>query len=867
MYNLINKKTKQLNKKQSKFLRILVLASAFFSITTLALTAGAIGAYYYVQPSLQSAETIRDIPLEVPLRIYSRDGYLISEIGARRRIPVTYEDIPEHVIQAFIAAEDRRFFYHSGIDYRGVLRAIVRMAKTGNASGGGGSTLTQQLARDYFLTREQTLNRKLKEAFLALKIEQEFTKKQILALFLNKMFFGQRAHGVAAASKVFFNKNIQEINVAEAATLAGILPAPSKYNPVTSPKNAKVRRGYVLNRMLTLGFIDDKTYQESMEFPLESQLHGAAIELNAPFVAEMVRREMLKRYGENAYSAGYQVITSLDSRMQKAANYAVRNGLLEFTRRRGYRGPLSNVELNEDLLSLPLKDWPIETLETLDQYAPGGLSLALVAEVFENNNVRIIFKDATESVLPWSGIRWANPFIDRENFGPAPKTASEVLNIGDVIYVMPTSNETWALAQIPDAQAAIVSMDPYDGAIAALTGGFDYTTSKFNRARQAYRQPGSAFKPFIYSAALERGNTPATVILDAPVVISSSELEAIWRPINYSGRFYGPTRMREALIRSMNLVSVRLLLFETGIRNAVQHIKNFGFNDATLIRNGSLALGGGDASVLDMTQGYAIIANGGHGIKPYVIDSIYDSRGENLYRVEPAVVCYECLEKDPKKSIISEELAAEEALNREMILEEIANVVESYRPTAIDAPELFEHINAAPQAISPQNAYLVQDMMRDVIKRGTGIRARRELGRSDLSGKTGTSNDRRDAWFGGFNADIAAVVWVGYDDSQPLGPREEGSRTALPIWIEFARIALEGAPENQMPMPEGIVSVRINKETGCPARVGQSNVIFEVFRENNVPDCEQFEDIVDPFNSATEIDSDISKSSENQSLF
>ena len=305
---------------------------------------------------------------------------------------------------------------------------------------------------------------------------------------------------------------------------------------------------------------------------------------------------------------------------------------------------------------------------------------------------------------------------------------------------------------------------------------------------------------------------------------------------------------------------------ETGIRNAVQHIKNFGFNDATLIRNGSLALGGGDASVLDMTQGYAIIANGGHGIKPYVIDSIYDSRGENLYRVEPAVVCYECLEKDQKKSIISEELAAEEALNREMILEEIANVVESYRPTAIDAPELFEHINAAPQAISPQNAYLVQDMMRDVIKRGTGIRARRELGRSDLSGKTGTSNDRRDAWFGGFNADIAAVVWVGYDDSQPLGPREEGSRTALPIWIEFARIALEGAPENQMPMPEGIVSVRINKETGCPAKAGQSNVTFEVFRENNVPDCEQFEDIVDPFNSAAEIDSDINKNSENIEL-
>ncbi|MDG2107584.1 MAG: PBP1A family penicillin-binding protein [Woeseiaceae bacterium] len=841
---------------------------ALGTIGTLATTAGIIGAYYYVQPSLQSAETIRDIRLEVPLRIFSRDGHLISEIGERRRIPITYEEIPAHVVQAFIAAEDRRFFEHSGIDYRGVLRAILRMVQTGNASGGGGSTLTQQLARDYFLTREQTMSRKLKEAFLAFKIEQEFTKEQIMALFLNKMFFGQRAHGVAAASKVFFNKNLEDINVAEAATLAGILPAPSRYNPVSSAKNAKVRRGYVLNRMRMLGFIDDAVYQESMDFPLESQLHGAAIELNAPFVAEMVRREMLKRYGEDTYTAGYQVITSLDSRMQQAADYSLRNGLLEFTRRRGYRGPLSQIELSKDILSLSPDMWPVEIFESLNRYAPGGLSLALVSEISENNNTTIVFRDASQATLPWSGIRWANAFIDRENYGPTPKAAAEVLNVGDIIYVMPTTNNSWALAQVPDAQAALVSIDPYDGGIAALTGGFDYTTSKFNRARQAYRQPGSAFKPFIYSAALERGNTAATVVLDAPVVISSSELEAIWRPINYSGRFYGPTRIREALVRSMNLVSVRLLLFETGIGNAVKHIAKFGFGNATLIRNGSLALGGGDASVLDMAQGYATLANGGHAVKPYIIDSIFGPNGEPLYRVDPAVVCDECLAKEPSHPIIAQDSAEEEALNRELMLEEIAGVIDSYRPTASDAPELFEHINAAPQVITPQNAYLVQDMMRDVIQRGTGVRARRELGRSDLSGKTGTSNDRRDAWFGGFNADLAAVVWVGYDDSQPLGPREEGSRTALPIWIEFARIALKDAPEHQMSMPEGIVSVRINRKTGCPARAGQSNVVFEVFREDHVPDCEQFEEITDPFNNAAGIDTNSEKgNSNNDRLF
>jgi penicillin-binding protein 1A len=819
--------------------------------------AGVIGAYYYVQPGLQSAETIRDIPLQVPMRIFSRDGYLISEIGSRKRVPVTYDEIPQHVVLAFVAAEDRRFFEHPGIDYRGVLRAVVRLVRTGNASGGGGSTLTQQLARDYFLNLDQTVARKLSEAFLAYKIEQEFTKEQIMALFLNKMFFGQRAYGVAAAAQVFFDKGLSEINEAEAATLAGVLPAPSVYNPVSGPEAAAVRRAYVLRRMHALDFIDDDTFEASMAFPLESRLHGAAIELNAPYVAEMVRAEMLSRYGESIYTAGYRVQTSLDSRLQKAANYSLRNGLLEFTRRRGYRGPHDQVELDEDMLLLPIEEWPAETLAPLDQYVPGGLSLALVTAVTESNEASIVFADGDEATIPWAGIRWANPFIDRENFGPAPETAAEVLSVGDVIYVMPTASNSWALAQIPIAQSAVVSLDPYDGAISALTGGFDYTVSKFNRARQAYRQPGSAFKPFIYSAALEHGNTAATVVLDAPVVISSSELEAIWRPINYSGRFYGPTRMREALVRSMNLVSVRLLLFETGIGNAVRHIAKFGFSDATLIRNGSLALGGGDASPLDMAQGYAMLANGGHAVKPYVIDSIFGPNDETLYRATPAIVCDECVPDETALPVRTDmQLVEDGSLDQEAILEQMADVVTTYRPNATDAPELFEGINIAPQAITPQNAFLIQDMMRDVVRRGTGVRARRELGRSDLSGKTGTSNDRRDAWFGGFNADLAAVVWVGYDDSLPLGPREEGSRTALPIWIEFVRIALRGVPEHQMPMPEGIVSVKIDRETGCPARAGQANVIFEVFREGHVPDCERFEEITDPFNNPAGTDPD-----------
>ncbi len=825
-------------------LRALILLLGLGGCGIIAGVAAVIGAYYFVLPGLPAAETIRDIPLQIPLRIYSRDGYLISEIGERRRILVTYEDLPPHVVHAFVAAEDRRFFEHPGVDYQGITRAFTRLLSSGEIAGGG-STLTQQLARDYFLTREQLFTRKLREAFLAYKIEQEFTKEQILALFLNKMFFGQRAYGVAAAAQVYFNKNLEDINEAEAATLAGVLPAPSRYNPVFSTANALTRRSYVLGRMRDLAYIDKTTYDDAMAYPMESRLHGAAVELNAPYIAEMVRSEMLKRFGTDTYTAGFQVVTSLDSRLQSAANYALRNGLLEFTRRRGYRGPIARIDNSGGVLAQPFEAWPLEIREMLEQYAPGGLSVAIVTQIGDDNSARIVLRGGAPALLPWDGINWAKPFIDRETTGAEPKTAADVLAVGDFVYVMPTTRGAWALAQVPEAQGAVVAIDPYDGAVTALTGGFDFTLSKFNRARQAYRQPGSSFKPFIYSAALEHGNTPATVVLDAPVVINSSELEAVWRPINYSGRFYGPTRMREALVRSMNLVSVRLLLFNTGIGNAVRHIARFGFGDAALPYNGSLALGGGAASPLDMAQGYATLANGGHAVKPYVIDAIYGPEGESLYRSEPAVVCDAC---------VAEPAGMTGRGTRGITLEEVANVALDYRPDASIAPELFADVVVAPQVISKQNAFIVQDMMRDVVRRGTGRRAM-VLGRNDLSGKTGTSNDRRDAWFGGFNAKLASIVWVGYDDDLPLGPGEEGSRTALPIWIDFARIALKGTPESQMPMPDGIVSVLIDRETGCPSRAGQRDVVFEVFFEDNVPECEDLEALPDIFNDATSVDS------------
>lgn len=860
--------------------RWLALLAGLTASAAVGLAAAIIGAWHYVAPGLPEAETIREIPLQIPLRIFSRDGRLIEEVGERRRILVTYDELQPFVVEAFVAAEDSRFFSHPGVDPIGIARAAVNFVATGSR-GQGGSTITQQLARDYFLTRERLFSRKLREAFLAWKIEQEFSKQEIMALFLNKMFFGQRAYGVAAAAQVYFGKPLNDISLSQAATLAGVLPAPSNYNPVRSPSNARMRRNYVLGRMLDLDYIDRDTYDAAVAEPVESQLHGTATELSAPYVAEMVRREMLERYGDDTYSAGYKVVTTLDSRMQESADYALKNGLLEFTRRRGYRGPVGRVDADPAVLKEPFESWPEDLQLALDGYtAPGPLRVALVTGLIEERNAaRFVLADGSSHELPWHGLSWARPFIDGESRGPVPETVSQVVTPGDIVYVMAIRAGGYALAQAPEAQAAVVSLDPNDGAITSLAGGFDFSISKFNRVTQASRQPGSSFKPFIYSAALEHGNTPATVLLDTPIVINSSELEAVWRPVNYTGRFYGEQRLREALVRSMNLASVRLLLNNTGIGNTVRHLEPFGFGPATLIRNGSLALGGGNATPLDMAQAYAVFANGGYAIKPYVIDSIYGPDNEELYRAEPAIVCRICeasadvspddgdlldegladgpafgapdepldvpLEGDPAEQAEEEALSADS----EMALLAMAARGADYRPDASEAPGLYDHVKLAPRIISPQNAYLIQDMMRDVIRRGTGRRAR-ALGRQDLSGKTGTSNDRRDAWFAGFNGDMSAIVWVGYDDYRPLGPGEEGSRTALPVWVEFARQALRGAPERQMPMPEGIVTVRISRSTGCPAdaRVPPEDVMFEVFRVGNVPECEQAEEQDDIFN-------------------
>ena len=845
----MNLKIEKSNKKNlvSLFCYWFALFSGLAVAFSIIMTAGILAAYLYVKPSLPAAETIREIPLETPLKIYSRDGRLIGEIGERKRIIISYDDLPEHVIHAFIAAEDRRFFDHPGVDYQGTLRAALNIIITGEISGGG-STLTQQLARDYFLNRRRLFTRKILEAFLAYNIEQEFSKKEIMTLFVNKMFFGQRAYGVAAAAQVFFGKNINNINIAEAATLAGVLPAPSNYNPVRSPNLAKIRRNYVLSRMLQLEFIDDVNYKTSIEYPVVSKLHGTASELSAPYVAEMVRIAMIERYGKNATRDGYKVITTIDSKIQKAATYSLRRGLLEYSHRQGYQGPIDHIDITSLNTSLPFENWPENIQLSISKYSElAVLKPAIVTDLNFDNSADILFSSGERSDLSWRTLKWAKPYgsIGRSKL---PKNVDDILKIGDVIYVMSTTTGEYALAEIPSANAAVVSIDPFDGAITSLSGGFDYNINKINHALNERRQPGSSFKPLIYSAALAEGNNASTILLDAPVVMSSKELEEDWRPSNYSGRFYGEQRLREALVRSMNLATVRLLLEKTGINNAIEHIKPFGFSGDALPANGGLALGAGSASALDMAQAYAVFANGGYSVDPFIIDAIRNSEDEVIYQSSKPIVCSAC-EKDTsitENAVLNQTQEAEEA---EYNLNQMAEIVDVYKPNANFSPELYKDISLASRIITEHNAFLMQDMLREVIRRGTGVRARRELGRTDLSGKTGTTNDYRDAWFAGFNNDISAVVWVGNDNNEPLGNGEQGSRTALPIWIELMRTTLDKAPESSMKMPKDMITVRISKITGCPAKSNDTNeIMFEVFHKDNLPSCEENNQSQDIFN-------------------
>ncbi|MEI8296479.1 MAG: penicillin-binding protein 1A [Pseudomonadota bacterium] len=768
--------------------------------------------YYYLAPGLPEVAQLRDIRLQVPLRIYSRDGRLLAQIGEQRRIPVRFEDIPKPLVDAFIAAEDDRFFSHGGIDTPGLLRALLVTAATHEARQGG-STITMQLARNMFLGPEKQLRRKLREIFLALRIEHEFSKREILTLYLNKIFLGQRAYGVGAAAEVYYGKQLRELTLAEIATIAALPKAPSTLNPISNPDRAHARRGYVLRRMLDKGYIRQAEFDSANQAPIETTEHGPQVEVDAPYVAEMVRAQLLPIYREELYSAGYKVVTSVDSRLQRSADWSLRAALLEYDRRHGWRGPPGHAA------RLPRDSR--EAMQMLDNFpVVGGLVPGIIITTL-GQTATALSKDGRRFTIPWeTGLAWA-----RKGGG---KQAADVIAAGDVVYLLPAPGGMALLAQIPQAQGAFVSLDPQDGAISSLVGGFDFYASKFNRVVQARRQPGSSFKPFIYSAALERGYTPATMILDAPIVMEGSGLESLWRPENDARHFYGPTRLRIALAASRNLVSLRLLR-ALGVDYAVDYATRFGFQPAELPHNLTMALGTAQLTPLQMANGYAVFANSGFRVTPYLIDRVEDSDGRVLMVANPAVACLECsvaidppLPTDPAAAAVAaDDTAAAGPLSAPAAITPAGNTP---RPP----------LKAAPRVISAANAYLMTDMMRDVIRRGTARRAL-SLKRDDLAGKTGTTNEHRDTWFSGFNADIVATAWVGFDQERSLGSGEEGGHTALPMWIYFMGEALAGRPEHRLPQPEGIMSARIAPATGELARGNDPDAVFELFLTGRLP--------------------------------
>jgi penicillin-binding protein 1A len=787
-----------------------------------------LASYIYLAPSLPTVDAMRSGTVPVPLRIFTRSGELIAQIGEKRRVPVAYDDVPVLVREAFVAAEDQRFFSHHGFDYSGVLRAAVVDLTSGDFSQGA-STITMQAARNMFLSFDKTIRRKLQEIFLTYRMEHEFTKEQILITYLNVIFLGQRSYGVAAAAATYFGKPLDQLSVAEAATLAGIPQAPSRFNPITNPKAAQVRRHYVLTQMQKLNYIDAASAQRAGEEPVEARDHGIQYDVEAPYVAEMARAELVSRYGDDAVNQGYKVYTTIDGRLQTAANRAVRIGLIEYDRRHGYRGPLKQLTLDDRAPAAKLDAALADIPEV------GGLRAALVVSVAPMA-ARVYIRSIGFAQIEWDGLSWAHRRISDTRVGAAPKHADEVVQRGDVVYVVTDGHGVAALAQLPEAQGALVALDPNDGAIAALVGGFDYFDNKFNRVTQARRQPGSGFKPFLYSAALENGFTPATIVMDAPIVYDDSGQEKIWRPENNEKSFSGPTRLREALVHSRNLVTVRVVR-QLGVDTAIEYAAKFGFNPDDMPKDMTIALGSLPATPLQMATAYAVFANGGYRVGSYYVDRIEDGLGQVVFQSKPTVVCDSCDAAGPSAAAAGTAAATASSSGAAQGANEAATDMAGDLDHAPSnpLPPMIASQRIAERVISPQNLWIMDDMMADVITRGTGVRAGMALHRKDISGKTGTTNEAKDTWFNGFNRNIVATVWVGFDQERPLGEGEEGSRTAVPIWINFMREALRGQPDRSRPLPPGLVSLRISAKTGALAGASDADAIYETFMEEHLP--------------------------------
>jgi len=802
-----------------KFIHKLVRRGALLAlILSLAGAIAATATYLYLAPQLPSVDALKDIRFQVPLQVYSQDNQLIAEYGSKKRDPLRYDQIPTTMINAILAAEDDRFFEHPGVDYKGILRAAAKLITTGEKSQGG-STITMQVARNFFLSREKTYLRKINEIFLSFKIENKLSKEQILELYLNKIYLGNRSYGIGSAAMIYYGKPLQELSLAQYAMLAGLPKAPSSYNPIANAERALIRRNYVLRRMLSLDKISQAEHDSARAETVSAKLNKQHIDLEAPYIGEMVRSYMYDLHGEDAYTNGYKVFVTIDPELQLAAQKALRQNLLNYEYRHGFRGPVEHIEISPETDSNTV----LKRLKALPTV--GNLKPALILSSEEQTS-QALLANGEQITLDWTGLSWAAPYLDTNHIGKPPTLAEQIITGGDIVYVLQDDNNEWQLGQIPNVSGAIIALNPKDGSLIALSGGFDFFYSKFNRATQAKRQAGSSFKPFVYSAALDKGFTTASIINDAPVVFDDPSLETSWRPENYSGRIYGPTRLREAITRSRNLVSIRLLQ-AIGIPYAIDYAQRFGFEAEQLPRDLSLSLGSASVTPMDIASAYTIFANGGFRINPHFIQRIEDIKGNIIFEAKPAIACLPC-----------EQAALASSTNEIEPMPD--NQTEVFISETLDATDIDIETENAPQprlaerVISPQNAYLMTSMMRDVVKRGTARRAL-QLGRKDLAGKTGTTNDQRDAWFSGFNSEIVAISWTGFDDGTPLGTKETGGRASLPLWIDFMRTALKDRPETPLEQPEGLITVRIDPKTGLLAAPKQKNAIFETFRTEYAP--------------------------------
>ncbi|WP_415753686.1 penicillin-binding protein 1A [Pseudomonas leptonychotis] len=760
------------------------------------------GAFLYLSPSLPSVESLRSIQLQIPLRVYSSDAKLIAEFGEMRRSPIAFDDIPQDFIDALLSAEDDNFANHYGVDLTSLMRAATQILKSGQIQTGG-STITMQVAKNFFLTNEKSFSRKINEILLALQIERELSKNEILELYVNKIYLGNRAYGIEAAAQVYYGKSIREASLAQMAMIAGLPKAPSRYNPLVNPTRSMERRDWILGRMHSLGRIDKQRYEEALAEPINVSYHVPTPELAAPYIAEMARAEMVGRYGSEAYTDGFNVTTTVPSDLQQAANSAVREGLITYDQRHGYRGPESR------LPGMTKEHWQTELSK---QTSLGGLEPAIVTSV-EKSGILVLLRNGEEHVVAWDSMKWARPFLNTNSLGPRPQQPADVSQIGDLVRVQRQEDGSLRFVQLPAAQSALVSLDPNSGAIRALVGGFSFEQSNYNRAAQAKRQPGSSFKPFVYSAALDRGYTAATLVNDAPIVFADDALSQVWRPKNDNNTFLGPIRLREALYRSRNLVSIRLLQ-DLGIASTLNYIERFGFEKTDLPPNLSLALGTASLTPMEIAEGWSVFASGGYKTEPYLIERIEDRTGKQLFNANPAQTPTAITQRAEQNSPLQLSVG--------------------------DQPLPPEPVQAE-QIIDGRTAYIMTSMLQDVIKRGTGRRAM-TLGRDDLAGKTGTTNESKDSWFSGYNADYITTVWAGFDQPESLGRNEYGGTVALPIWMSYMAAALKDKPSHVLPEPEGILTLRIDPHSGRAASPDTPAAYFELFKsEDSPPPMGEFE--------------------------